>query len=83
MNEIEYAIDVIKKLSERLNNNGYIKTANDLAIQALEKQIPKKLETNDEKDYWNCPNCKFDFMGCGLEESPKYCYECGQRLDWE
>ena len=65
-----------------------------IAIQALEKQIPKKIEirkaTNDDieselRDFitvkgriCRCPSCR-----CCIHISElKYCWECGQKLDW-
>ena len=66
----------------------------EMAIQALEKQIPKKIEirkaTNDDieselRDFitvkgriCRCPSCR-----CCIHISKlKYCWECGQKLDW-
>ena len=68
--------------------------ARDMAINALEKQIPKKIEirkaTNDDieselRDFitvkgriCRCPSCR-----CCIHISElKYCWECGQKLDW-
>ena len=56
----------------------------DVAIQALEKQIPKKPIMCDKQDIryvhkYQCPNCKGTFTGTGFS---KYCYHCGQKLDW-
>ena len=68
--------------------------ASKLAIKALEKQIPKKIEirkaTNDDieselRDFitvkgriCRCPSCR-----CCIHISKlKYCWECGQKLDW-
>ena len=68
--------------------------ANEMAIQALEKQIPKKIEirkaTNDDieselRDFitvkgriCRCPSCR-----CCIHISKlKYCWECGQKIDW-
>ena len=68
--------------------------ANEMSIQALEKQIPKKIEirkaTNDDieselRDFitvkgriCRCPSCR-----CCIHISKlKYCWECGQKLDW-
>ena len=52
--------------------------------EALEKQIPKKpMKSEREVRYietFTCPNCQKDFSGRGVS---KYCYHCGQRLDWE
>lgn len=58
-----------------------------LAINALEKQIPKK-PINVEKHYYNCPCCKQD-LGVSDDDifvyenpTPMYCPKCGQALDW-
>lgn len=63
--------------------------ANEIALKAIEKQIPKKVE----KQRWGDTVC-----GCGrvfskhhgdgyysipYENMTKYCPECGQALDWE
>ena len=54
--------------------------ARDLAILALEKQIPKK-PLEETKFYGNgkCPSCGAVFM----DKSTNYCGNCGQALDWE
>ena len=66
----------------------------EMIVQALEKQIPKKIEirkaTNDDieselRDFitvkgriCRCPSCR-----CCIHISElKYCWECGQKLDW-
>ncbi len=61
-----------------------------LGMQALEKQIPKKVTEkkfpdNPEGDrvpmdikLHYCPCCNVRFIGWGM----KYCGECGQALDW-
>ena len=57
-----------------------------LAIEALEKQIPKKPIVREAEDSFGyvkhvlCPNCeKVDF---GYER-PCFCRLCGQAIDWE
>lgn len=52
--------------------------ARDLAIKALEKQIPKKPDFTEDKEFALCPCCN----GNGLADKQKYCDNCGQRLDW-
>ena len=59
----------------------------DIAISAIEKQIPKK-PINVEKHYYECPCCKQD-LGVSdddifVYEIPikKYCNNCGQALDF-
>ena len=49
------------------------------AIEALEKQIPKKIIFKSGfKGLRYCPCCNVRFIGWGM----KYCGECGQALDW-
>lgn len=61
--------------------------ANEMAIQALEKQIPKK-PVNYDKHYYKCPCCNEDLeidndmLFVYDEEPPKFCINCGQKLDW-
>ena len=61
--------------------------ANEMAIQALEKQIPKK-PINYDKHYYKCPCCNEDLeidddmLFIYDEEPPKFCIKCGQKLDW-
>ena len=49
------------------------------AIEALEKQIPKKvIFRSGFKGLRYCPCCNVRFIDWGM----KYCGECGQALDW-
>jgi len=64
-----------------------ITEALNLAITALEKQIPKK-PINVEKHYYECPCCEHD-LGVSDDDifvyenyRPMYCSNCGQALDW-
>ena len=63
--------------------------ARDMAINTLEKQIPKKPTPIDYEKYMDtvknalflkgsywCPNCNH-VVKCGT-----YCSDCGQKLDW-
>lgn len=54
--------------------------ASEMAIQALEKQIPKEPKVHDYKDimYSQCPIC-----GEMLRINQPFCDGCGQKLDWE
>ena len=49
------------------------------AIEALDKQIPKKPEIKDE--YYVCPVC--GVYQETSEGNPPHCINCGQRLLWE
>ena len=56
-----------------------------LAIESLEKQIPKK-PLHMHKNYY-CPICKEDGWILWDDAIPndmdKYCGKCGQAIDWE
>ena len=56
-----------------------------LAIQALEKQIPKKpILANDmmtKDNFLMCPCCEFRFPD-SLVFLKTRCWNCGQKLDW-
>ena len=85
--------EAIKELHEIRPRGGIIPQkraeALDVAIQALEKQIPKKPTPIDYEKYidvidnarllrgayW-CPNCK------RVVKSGSFCNDCGQKLDW-
>ena len=62
--------------------------ARNMAIQALEKQIAKKVKI-EQWIYTKC-DCGFEFSehhGDGyysipIENKTKYCPNCGQKLDW-
>lgn len=51
-----------------------------IAIQALEKQVSKKPDFTEDKEFALCPCCN----GKGLLDKQKYCDNCGQKiaLDW-
>ena len=56
-----------------------------LAVEALEKQIPKKVISGyDEQDSICCPNCKGELLSMDWYDHWKcnYCEFCGQALDW-
>ena len=57
---------------------------NLVAIEALEKQIPKKpiKSENQVVRYVNtyyCPICNLGITGTNIA---KWCYHCGQAIDW-
>ena len=61
-----------------------------MAINALEKQIPKKPEYEADGyadgelvyDYAKCPICGHDFEYGINDWGCEYCSDCGQKLDW-
>lgn len=56
-----------------------------VAISALEKQVPKKPEYEEEDRfvknhfawYAYCPQC-----GCEIDTGNMHCTQCGQAIDW-
>lgn len=77
------AIEWIKELknSEEMQEFYYAESIIDacnMAIQALEKQIPMKADFTEDKEFALCPCCN----GKGLFNMQKYCDNCGQKFDW-
>lgn len=66
----------------------YLREALDMAIEALEKQIPKKAKTtpylykNNVYKHYCCPACNY-LLGWEYTREKTYCRNCGQALDWE
>ena len=59
------------------------KEALEMAIKALEKQIPKKplFGTVHNDTAYYCGSCK-NFIGFYDTRIYEYCHNCGQKLDW-
>ena len=56
---------------------GVIKEALDLVEKCANKQIPKKLPVIEE--LYHCPVCG---EKDAILQGDKYCFNCGQALDW-
>ena len=76
MNDEKLAIQTLQELLDSNFFGVLQKMAFNLAISALEKQIPKKV-VKAEYDY-NCPICGYEYL-----VNEKYCANCGQRLNWD
>ena len=82
----EEAIKHFKSLQKRYTkeHNGRMCEKVNLALEALEKQIPKK-PLHMHKNYY-CPICKEDGWMLWDDVKPndmdKYCGKCGQAIDW-
>lgn len=77
--KVREAIDDFKELSGYMREAGYCNATKhcDLAIEALEKQLPKKpIEKGIHFVYYKCPNCNRI-----LPIDKNYC-DRGQKLDW-
>ena len=88
MNERE-AIEILQEEHDYAQLLSYVNSALNLAISALEKQIPKKpdlegdgYDDNGELIYdtWICPCCgKYYEL---YYEEYEFCPQCGQAIDW-
>lgn len=91
---MEYAeairyLKILKHFTDNDSVGELHKQTYDVAIDALEKQIPKKpdyeadgYDNNGELIYdtWICPNCEKRYeVDC---DSYDYCPNCGQAIDW-
>lgn len=57
--------------------------AYDMAIKALEKQIPKKpYDVDTERKTFDCPACLSKLYADEDVRDCTYCCVCGQALDW-
>lgn len=64
------------QISKNFKDNA-IRDAFELADKALEKQIPKKPDFTEDKEFALCPCCN----GKGILNKQKYCDNCGQKID--
>ena len=67
-------------------NFGNQKKAFQMVLQALEKQIPKKVELRhirkfDGFDDGECPTC-CNSVSRDCDGTDNFCPDCGQKLDW-
>lgn len=80
---LKYAVPIKVVTVDEMND---FRTAKDMAIKALQKNIPKEpiwegdgyADGEMVYDTWRCPSCDTPY-----EEDKKYhyCPSCGQRLD--
>ena len=89
------AQEAIKRFKPIIDNEAYTDSYQDackMAIEALEKQIPKKILYR-KQNYgtpWLCCECEadqtptefFSIDGSEPKEKHTYCWKCGQKLDW-
>lgn len=83
------AIEKLNMLDEALNFQRYdadeCSLALNMAIEALEKQIPKEpiivhpLQETDSSEF-ACPICK---TGALVKRIDKFCWSCGQAIKWK
>lgn len=83
------------QINDKSSENKFLEedyVANNMAVEALEKQIPKKIIFNSENDReyedFICPNCN-DILQQRRKGATRitiykliFCHNCGQMLDW-
>lgn len=77
--KVREAIEDFKKLAELLQNKESAAVEHcNIAIEALEKQLPKKpvFKRNAYGGISVCPIC-------GVSDYGKYCRQCGQAIKYE
>ena len=87
------AIELVNKLYANITSsaNNIIKTDDyiefvRIAINAVEKQIPKKVNLRHIRKYdgfddGECPNCGMS-VSRDCDGDDVFCPDCGQKLDW-
>lgn len=77
-NLIQASIEQLERVSRSMASIGETEDYTEVAINALEKQIPKKPDFTEDKEFALCPCCN----GNGLADKQEYCDNCGPKLDW-
>ena len=81
----EEAIEILQEEHDYCQEMSYVIKALEMAIEALEKEIPEK-PLHMHKNYY-CPICKEDGWMLWDDAIPndmdKYCGKCGHAIDWE
>jgi hypothetical protein len=73
----EYSEGLQKELREQ-------KKYFEVASKALEKQVPQKVKKYKGLNETACPECGVAFGYYEYDDEKfNYCYNCGQKLDWE
>jgi hypothetical protein len=80
------AIELLKNMkwsiTTKFNAVNNSTKALDMAIAALEKQIPKKVRITTSTK--RCSVCGRQLSGIGnIHPERNYCQRCGQAIDWE
>lgn len=81
----EEAIEILQEERDWAQQLAYVNSALEIAIEALEKQIPKK-PIFDDGNNPKCPNCGCDDCDEGIMydyiKGLEHCSYCGQAIDW-
>lgn len=71
----EKALEFLKSARETRKDCAIAVEVYDIVIEAVEKQIPKRIWISDGSA--NCPEC-----GNNVKSYEDFCDLCGQKLDW-
>lgn len=90
INMMKYRINTAIKIAGKGEDGNALEDM-EMAVQALEKQIPKKPDYIADGyadgllcyDYAQCPICGHDFEYGINDWECDYCSDCGQKLDWK
>ncbi len=85
--------EAIETIKSNYPTSGYymLRESLDIAIEALEKQLPKRPRENGMSDglikktkYYTCQTCGNCLLTEMMNErqNTSYCWDCGQKLDW-
>ena len=80
------AIEIVRKEKSYMDSHaGRAQSESfQMAINALEKQMPKKPVKSEKQvvryvNTYYCPICNLGITGTNIA---KWCYHCGQKMDW-
>lgn len=90
LERLKETIKILEQLKDKLNyevtDSQKKMDALNMAIQALKRHIPKRVNYSKSKDSCVesalCPICLTEY-DTSVEWRTPYCYECGQALKWE
>ena len=71
--------EALKIIDETVIRNLELKI---VVSNALEKQMPRKVEIYDDDCRADCPVCGREFENNVNDWGCQYCQDCGQALDW-
>jgi hypothetical protein len=83
--QAQWDIETLQKTIGVIPYEEMERDAIERAIKALEKQVPQKVKKYKELNETACPKCGIAFGYYEYDDDEKfdYCYNCGQKLDWE
>ena len=76
--EVAIKVLVNATYSDEWQGNEDVTTAQHMAVDALEKQIPRTVKHNETE--LMCPRCNLTFDVDEIEMP--YCWRCAQKLSW-